>query len=477
MKTIQYGYIFFFSIMVTASCTKLTENPQSVLTTEQFYKTKADAVAAVTSVYNALNASGQTIYNSLFQIGVDIASDEALAGPRARNANVRALSLLSYATTNDRVEEIWKQHYAAIDRANVAIDHIPQIDFDTTLRNRLVNEAKFLRGLYYFNLVRLYGGVPIVLHEPSSLKGNAVQVTRASADEVYRQIISDLKDAEKLPATYPSTDLGRASGGAAKALLTRVYLTRKDWDNAIAKSLEVINGPYGYDLFANFADVFNKANNNGKEHVFSAQFKSNASGRGNSLGSRGTPTGIPGIDGGDADIPTTNLYGLYQPADKRRDVTFFTSLVSPTNGNTYTFTPHFRKYYDPLVNPATGESGVNFPIIRFADVLLEYAEAVNEKSGPSTEAYAAVNRVRTRAGLNPLTGLSQNQFRDAIYQERRLEFVYEHQRWFDLIRTGTLIERLQAVGKTNVEQKHYLYPIPQREIDLNPKLTQNPGWQ
>jgi hypothetical protein len=109
-------------------------------------------------------------------------------------------------------------------------------------------------------------------------------------------------------------------------------------------------------------------------------------------------------------------------------------------------------------------------------VLLEYAEAVNEKSGPSTEAYAAVNRVRTRAGLNPLTGLSQGQFRDSVYQERRLEFVYEHQRWFDLVRTGTLIQRLQAVGKTNVEQKHYLYPIPQREIDLNPKLIQNPGW-
>jgi hypothetical protein len=258
--------------------------------------------------------------------------------------------------------------------------------------------------------------------------------------------------------------------------LTRVYLTKKDWDNAITKSLEVIDGPYGYDLFPNFEDVFKKSNNNGKEHIFSAQFKSFTSSRGNSLGSRGTPTGIPGIDGGDADIPTPGLFGLYQSGDKRRDVTFFTSLVSPVNGNKYTFTPHFKKYYDPAVLPSTNESGINLPIIRFADVLLEYAEALNEKNGPVTEAYDAVNRVRIRAGLSPLKELTKDQFRDSVYQERRLEFVYEHQRWFDLVRTGRLVESLHAVGKTNAAKKHYLYPVPQREIDLNPNLTQNEGW-
>ncbi len=457
------------------TCTSLEENPEAFLTSDQFYQTQSDAIAAVNAVYQPLNGSGQTIYNSLFQIGMDIASDEALPGPRARNANVRAFAVLSHATTNDRVDEIWRQHYAAINRANIAIEKIPGIDFDATLKTRLVNEAKFLRALYYFNLVRLYGGVPLILQEPSDLSKDKVQVARASADEVYRQIIADLKDAEALPASYAKSDLGRVTGGAAKSLLLRVYLTRKDWDSAIGKAAEVINGPYGYDLFANFADVFNKANNNGKEHIFSAQFKSNTNGRGNSLGSRGTPTGIPGIDGGDADIPTTQLYPLYSAEDKRRDVTFFTSLVG-SNGKTYTFTPHFRKYYDPAVNPNTGDSGINFPIIRFADVLLEYAEALNEKSGPTVDAYTALNRVRTRAGLQPLSDLSQSEFREAVYHERRLEFVYEHQRWFDLVRTGRLVQNLKAVGKTNVQEKHYLYPIPQREIDLNPKLEQNPGW-
>lgn len=477
MKRILISVTVISISLLFASCEKLAEEPQAVLTSEQFYKTKSDALAAVTSVYSALNASGQTIYNSLFQIGLDIASDEALPGPRARNANVRSFAVLSHVSTNDRVEEIWKQHYAAINRANVAIDRIPSIEMDEALRTRLVNETKFLRALYYFNLVRLYGGVPLVLHEPASLSNEAIQVKRNTVEEVYAQIIKDLKDAETLPEKYTSADIGRATGGAAKALLTRVYLTRKDWDNAVIKSLEVINGPYSYDLFASFADVFNKANNNGKEHIFSAQFKSFTNGRGNSLGSRGTPTGIPGIDGGDADIPTTNLYGLYKANDKRRDVTFFTSLVGPTNGTTYTFTPHFRKYYDPSVNPSTGESGINFPIIRFADVLLEYAEALNEKNGPVTEAYDAINKVRVRAGLAALTtGLTKDQFRDSVYHERRLEFVYEHQRWFDLVRTGRLVQSLHAVGKTNATDKHYLYPIPQRELDLNSNLTQNPGW-
>ncbi len=474
-KSIYSVLIVSITISLTA-CVKLVEDPKAFLTTAQFYKTPADAVAAINGIYYTLNGSGQTLYNSLFQIGIDIASDEANPGPRARNADVRAFAVLSHSTTNDRVSEIWRQLYVGIDRANVAIEKIPAIAMDEALKNRLINEAKFIRALYYFNLVRLYGGVPIILQEPTALSNSDIQVPRNTAEEVYQQIIKDLKDAEALPATYGANDIGRATGGAAKALLARVYLTKKDWNNASAKALEVINGPYGYDLFSNFADVFNKNNNNGKEHIFSAQFKSNANGHGNSLGSRGTPTGIPGIDGGDADIPTTSIYNQYRVGDTRKAVTFFTSLTSPTTGAVFNFTPHFKKYYDPSVNPATGESGINFPIIRFSDVLLEYAEAVNEATGPTTEALNAFNRVRTRAGIPTLNGLTQSQFRDSIYQERRLEFVYEHQRWFDLVRTGTLVTRLQAVGKTNVQSKHYLYPIPQREIDLNPKLTQNPGW-
>ena len=475
MKRIAF---ILLGISWLTSCTDLNENPEGVLTTEQFYKTESDAVAAVTSTYNAaLNNGGITMYNRLFHLAFEIMSDDAIAGLRVTNADVRTIAVLSHSTTNDRVDELWRESYVAIDRANLVISRVPQIDMNETLRTRLVNEAKFLRGLLYFNLVRLWGDVPLVLTETSSLSKDAIQIARTPKEQVYQQIIQDLTDAEALPNTYSAGDAGRATAGAAKSILAKVYLTRQEWEKAAAKSLEVINGPYGYDLFENFADVFNVATKNGKEHIFSAQCKSNVNGQGNRLASSATPVGIPGVASAGTDEPHPSTYALFSANDKRRDVTFFTSLVSPTTGATITFQPRFFKYFDPaqIVNPT--ESAKNIPVIRFAEILLIYAEAVNEASGPTTAAYNAINRVRKRAGLANLENLTKDTFREAVYSERRLELMFEFQRWFDLIRTKRMITALHAVGKTNAAEKHYLHPIPQREMDLNPKLVQNPGWE
>lgn len=470
-------YLFIFTITAAlAACVKLKEAPDSLVVTDQFYKTAEDAVAAVNAVYNgALNNGGITMYNRLFNLGFEIQTDDVIAGQRVTNIDVRAMSSLTHSTSNDRVSELWREHYAAINSANIAIDRIPAIDMDTALRARLVNEGKFLRGLLYFNLVRLWGEVPLVLHEVTSLSNETLRVSRAPVEEVYQQVIADLTDAEALPPSYNSANAGRATGGAAKAILAKVFLTRKKWGQAAAKALEVINGTYGYDLFPNFADVFNVATKNGIEHIFSAQCKG-GNGQGNRLASSCTPVGIPGVAAAGTDEPHESIYQLYSTADKRRDVTFFTSLVSPTNGQTYTFPPRFHKYFDPgnISNPT--ESNQNVPVIRFAEVLLIYAEAVNEERGPITEAYNAVNRVRRRAGLNDLKGLSRSSFREAIYLERRLELMFEFQRWFDLVRTGRLIQALHSAGKTNAQEKHYLLPVPQRERDVNPNLTQNKGW-
>ncbi len=475
MKKIFYIILTFTSFI---SCTDLNEKPESLITTEQFYNTESDALSAVTSVYNAtLNNGGITMYNRLFHLAIEIMSDDAIAGLRVTNADVRTISVLTHSTTNDRVDELWRESYVAINRANIAIDRIPLISMDETLRARLVNEARFLRGLLYFNLVRLWGDVPLILNETGSLTKDAIQVARTPKEQVYQQIITDLTAAEALPAAFTGADAGRATGGAAKSILAKVYLTRQEWDKAAAKSLEVINGPYGYDLFENFADVFNVATKNGKEHIFSAQCKSNVNGQGNRLASSATPVGIPGVASAGTDEPHPDTYALYSAADKRRNVTFFTSLVSPTTGKAVTFQPRFFKYFDmdQIVNPT--ESAKNIPVIRFAEILLIYAEAVNEATGPSTEAFAAVNRVRKRAGLDALAGLSKADFREAIYTERRLELMFEFQRWFDLIRTKRMIDACHKAGKTNASEKHYLHPIPQREMDLNPKLVQNPGWE
>lgn len=483
--------IFIGLILLTlVSCVELNEVPESNLTTDQFYRNEADAIAGVNAIYAGLNSSGQTLYNSLLQIGVEMATDDYEAGPRARNAHVRAISGLTHDASNDRMQQLWKQSYDLINRANIAIDRIEQINtgnISASIRNRTINEAKFLRALNYFNLVRWFGEVPLVLHETTSLTAANINVIQSSEDEVYAQIIKDLKDAENLPkpSEYGSIDIGRATAGSAKSLLAKVYLTHKDWALAAQKSKEVIDSNW-YALFDDFADVFNVATKNGKEHIFSAQFKGNFNFVGNSLASRSAATEPPGINGDYADAlhVAGGLYNSFSSTDKRRSVTFVSSMVSPTDGKTYNFSPpHFHKYYDPSVVGNQGQSSKNLPIIRYAEVLLIYAEAKNEvNNAPTDSAFWAIDKVRIRAGIPKLKdtypGLSINQFRDSVFQERRKELVFEYQRWFDLARRGATyyVNTLKAAGKTAAAPRHIHFPIPQRELDLNPNLHQNPDW-
>jgi hypothetical protein len=487
MKNIVY---LLSAFLVLSGCSKLDEDPASYLTTDQFYQNEQQAVAAVNGVYRKLFESGQSLYNSLIQIGVEMATDDYEAGPRARNAHVRAISGLTHDASNDRMEQLWKQSYDAINAANIAVDRIaliPEGKIGSTVRSRLINEAKFLRALNYFNLVRWFGDVPIVLHETTSLKAEELSIEKSPEEQVYQQIIQDLKDAEALPTAneYSANDAGRATSGAAKSLLAKVYLTRKNWQLAAEKSKEVIESNT-YGLFTDFADVFNVATKNGKEHIFSVQFKGNANFQGNSLASRSAANEVPGINGDYADAlhKAGGLYGSYSADDKRKAVTFVSAMVSPTDGKTYTFDPHFHKYYDPSVVGNQGQSSKNFPIIRYAEVLLIFAEATNElNNAPTTQAYWAIDEVRKRAGIARLQdvapNLSADQFRDSVFQERRKEFVYEHQRWFDLVRRGAdyYVSTLKAAGKTLAAPKHLHFPTPQRELNLNPKLKQHPDWQ
>jgi hypothetical protein len=466
---------------VLTACNKLEENPTSYITSNQYYKTQSDAVAGVTGVYSELTSDGteQPLYGREINFLTDMTSDDLAAGPSAINPNVRALSSITYTATDDRVDVIWRQLYTGISRANAAIDAIPTIQFDTVVRARLVRESKFLRGLFYFNLVRFYGDVPLVLHNPADASNlSSLKVNRSPVATVYAQIIADLTDAQNLPSSYSGSDIGRATGGAAKSLLVKVYLTKQDWTDAISKAQEVINGNYGYALFANYADVFNPATKNGVEHIFSAQISSNG-GLGNSSSLMGA--NFAGFVGNvPADIPAdSSVYKQFSNTDTRKAVTFYTSLTNPATGKLYNFpTFYFGKYVDRSELSTPGQSNINFPVLRYADVLLMYAEALNEVQGPVAAAYGALNQVRVRANTgNLITGLSQTAFRDSLYAERRREFVQEAQRWFDLVRTNQLVQAVSKVSsKTNVSAKNYLFPIPQSEVSLNPALTQNPGY-
>ncbi|KIC02179.1 carbohydrate-binding protein SusD [Flavobacterium sp. JRM] len=480
------------SVGLFISCTELEVTPTSFVTEDNYFKTQDDAVASVNAVYASLSLDPgeQSLFGRNLYFLTDMATDYAAAGVSATNPQVRALSSLTHDATSDRVQVAWRQIYAGINRANVSIDNVPRVSGSEVVKTRLINEAKFIRALLYFQAVRLWGGVPIVLHEPKSIDLENLKANRATVDQVYAQIITDLKDAEGLPTTYPANDAGRATSGAAKAILAKVYLTRKDWPNAILKTKEVINGGYGYALFENFADVFNKTKKNGKEHIFSVQFEPNQAGNGSSGSTfQGTSfTGFTATEPADIISDVTLFYDTYTAGDTRRDVSYAKQLLNPATGTLYTFPkPIFKKYLD-LTNLATpGNVAINFPIIRYADILLTLAEATNEQSGPTTEAYEALNQVRRRAYGKPintpdptidLSGLTPATFRAAIQEERKKEFVQEGQRWYDLVRWGTLVTEVKkVVAKASVSERNNLYPIPQSERNINPVgLPQNPGY-
>ncbi|MEI6946483.1 RagB/SusD family nutrient uptake outer membrane protein [Paraflavisolibacter sp. H34] len=503
------GYFLIAAALgALSSCMKLTEKPTSFLSPDQFYKTANDAVSAVNAIYYPMvdNSTGaQPIYNRLFYTGLDFLTDDMDAGPGSPNGEVRALAKLTHASTNLRIQQIWTEHYEGINKANIALERIPAIAMDEKLKSRLLGEATFLRAFYYFNLVRLYGAVPLLLTDQTKLSVEELQVPRTPVEEVYAQIIKDLQQAAVLFRSGSAGEPGRATEGAAKSLLSKVYLTKRDWANSVKLAEEVIDGPYGYALLDDYAQVFLPAYKNGKEHIFSAQIKGSTISTGHLVTSSDIRSGVPGLKGSYGNqvafytVGTDkffSVYKLFTEKDKRKRVSFVTYYTSPTDGKRYATVnapgdsvPFINKNWDPNY-ATTGQSDANANILRFAEVLLIHAEAENELNGPTTKAYTSLNRIRKRAGLDDLTpGLSKDQFRDSVYLDRRLELVAEYHRFFDLIRqTGTevtgvgpenkgiLIKNLKLVGKTNVAPRHYLYAIPQGEIDRNPKLTQNPGW-
>jgi len=510
------------------SCKKLSEHPQGNLTPENFYQTQSDAVAAVTAVYSTLTTDINNdfpIYGRNLNLIVDNPSDNQVYSPSNTNPDVRAMGTATYVSTNDRVHKIYAQLYWGINRANIAIDRIPAIpaaqfvDPSHSAVN-LVREARFIRALLYFDLVRLFGPVPLVLHDQATVAAADELVSRTPGDSVYAQIITDLDSATLLPTSYTGANLGRVTSGAAHALLAKVYVTRQDWSNAVTELRKVITtgtaglidattGNYGYDLFTKFSDAFQAATKNGKEHIFSAQFNGTTGG----FTSTNTLSSFTWSNSAyTADIPAdSSVVHLFDIADQRRDASFYDSLVNQTTGKLVKW-PFFNflKFVDQstgFVTALQGNQGanskINFPVIRYAEVLLLYAEALNELNGsPTPDAYTAINIVRARAyksytsggaytdhtyDLSP--GLSVSGFRDAVFTERRKEFIQESQRWFDLVRRtdfGPGQYYLQSVlampgsPKAAATLKDTLFPIPQTEIDLyggrNPNFQQNPGW-
>ena len=482
MKTFRILYLLL--IIAATSCSDfLEEDPASTMVVDNFYKTEADADAAIVGVYDGLNDQWNIYYRGVYMLA-ELTTDNAECGQGVANQFIFALNDYTYGPVNDRIETLYTSVYKTIANANVAVDKIPTIAFNDAKKNRLIGEARFVRALLYFNMVRLFGEVPLVLHQVTAL--DQANTPRTPVAEVYAQIISDLEFAEQnLDATNTAANAGRAVKSAATGLLAKVYLTRKEDAKARDKAKQVLEDAQ-FGLLNSYFDVFTPANRFNKELIFAVQNKGNT-GAANGFGMalflpRSTIKLASGgtVAGNSADVPTQEFYDSFVAGDLRRDRTFFTSYDA--GGGLATFRPHWYKFFDPSAIATLGEGTLNYPVLRYADLLLTYAEAINNIDGPTTEAVEAVNKVRRRAfgkaidqpdGDVDLAGLDETTFADAILAERRWEFGFENHRWFDLVRTGKLVSTMRAKGNTKIEEYHTLFPIPQRERDVNKGLSQN----
>ncbi|TDQ08639.1 RagB/SusD family nutrient uptake outer membrane protein [Pedobacter metabolipauper] len=504
MKT-QSKYIFTVLSILACSflgCKKdfLNQSPESSLTNVNFWKTESDLKQGVTGAYSSLRGMGTFSFWLFGEMRSDNTTFQYNA-PQRGQENREQVDQFIANSANTLLQDFWRDSYTSIFRCNDVLDHVGAIPMSDAGKAQAIGEVKFLRAFHYFNLVRQFGGVPLRL-DVTKAPGDAPSKGRATVEAVYTQIIEDLNEAAtNLPevSAYAAADKGRVSKGSANALLGEVYMTQKKFGDALTALRKVT----GYSLMPTYASIFLTSNKNNVESVFEIQYYSTA---GTNLSSNfmyqfapfnsGTAvTQDPGTNlsfTSGWNTPTTDLIASYEAGDVRKDV----SLAEGFTGSTgFVAVPYIKKYNQGFVQP--GQTNVNFPVIRYADVMLMIAECLNEQGFvPNGEAFNLLNEIRRRGGIpaktfgNPVPALnvaSQDAFREAVYQERKVELAFENHRWFDLVRTGKAVEVMNAHGQREIAKAPAQYPsgaymltlnkillqIPQREVILD-NLPQNP---
>lgn len=496
------------AFLVAAGCSDfLTEQDPSNLTPESFYTTAQHADAAIAATYASARfyGDGAGIFSSNWQLLE--APTGTTTTETAQNSDLNNLYSLTYDGNTGHVRNWWAGVYRVIANANLVLANVPKITMDEAHKNRVLGEARFLRAWAYFYAVRLWGDVPMIL-EPQTFTSENFYPSRDGQEAVYNQIVTDLQVAEG--AGLPWMDAtGRVSQAAAKSLLAKVYLTMAGYPLqkgaeyytlAANKAKEVIDNAGTIDLFPTYLDVHDPTKKNTVEHIFSLQY--NADVAENPMGNmypNFKPVTYRGPSGTGSTIPTVQFYNSYEPGDLRavdQQGWFYTTYY--TNGNGAPFdlgAPYIFKHFNIIANGTSGVKGtakdnLNVPMIRFAEVLLIYAEAQNELTGPTQEAYDALKRIRDRAQLaTPDLGtFSQASFREAVWRERWHELAFEGITWFDMVRLRKVYNQVtdgfdDFVGHVllnsnqALQEKHLLFPLPQPEMVNNPNLRpQNPGY-
>ncbi|HYD53856.1 MAG TPA: RagB/SusD family nutrient uptake outer membrane protein, partial [Gemmatimonadaceae bacterium] len=501
----------------------LQETPADFVGPENFYQTPGDAIAAVNAAYATFVTPGGGVGSSDYMgrnLWMLLEYPTEVVTSRLSATNERSLVdnyHTQFTTTHPYLLGVWRAAYQGINRANSVIERVPGIEMDAARRDQIVAEAKFLRALHYYYLAGLFGGVPLVLEETKAISTEGVP--RNTAAETWTQIQKDLTEAAAaLPASWPASDWGRATKGAALTLLAKAQMQSisqtgqtANWTQAVA-TLAQVRG-LGYTLDPNYASLFDGSNERSREIIFSIQ-NIRVDGYGGRFTEWFSPITNPPLYSGGAQNQfqaERAFYDSYNATDVRKAATWLTTFTvggrtetwawisspNPTGSSRYGSTgPAVRKYLD-LASADGGAEEPDVVVLRYGDVLLMSAEAINEVSGPTAEAYGYVNQVRTRAGVPNLTpGLSKDAFRDSVYLERRYELALEGHGLLDNRRNWTWSKGRLEASMTDITNRNRspftssttkfdarplpdkwkLYPIPASACEVNRSLVQNPGW-
>jgi tetratricopeptide (TPR) repeat protein len=495
----QLAIVAFGTLCLTAtSCSDfLTEEPESNYTADNFYQTQADFEYALNGVYDAL----QSLYD-----GDDV--NDAQYG-LLRFFIVRSDDHNSYSTnlydggagtfsddaTCKPLDRNWQKLYVLITRSNEILSRIDNVQFDDeTVKDQIKGECYAMRGFAYHTLGVMFGGVPLMVDHVYTVD-EAKEVGRSTQDETFDQAIADYTKAmDLLPAQWGSTKTGCVTKYAAEAMMGRLYMYRHNYQAAANAFEDVINSGV-YSLATNYIDCVSQEGNNNSERVWEVQYISGLVGEGQYFSEETLPeyyTGYWGLSGSSAGMRvSTNLLNDFEDGDLRKDIITADSMLVRGVLDDYTW---FIKYNHYSVKPTkTNDWGINLPIIRYTDVCMMYAEALNEINGaPTEEAISYINKVRERAGLADLTAeqtASKDAFLKVIKHERRIEFAYEGLRWVDLVRWGDMVSVMKAffadadegngIFSKNVAEYRQIFPIPQEEITRyanTDKMWQNPNY-
>lgn len=517
----KFALLSLVMVMSFSACNDdfLTKTPLDQGSVEGFFETSEDVVRAINGIYDVFQGS---IWGGAFYWYVqnfDILTDNGVGCCPWEGQYSTIAEGTHNSGTGGIINQKWDFGYEGIFRANSVLENIGNVGLDGATETLYIAEVRFLRGLIYQELTNLFGDVPLVTKVLTREEG--LEATRAPKSEVLAQIYSDLDFAEANLGTSPTNgDIGRPTKQSAIAVKARLKMYNEDWSGAAAEAKKIMDmsasNPDMIGLLDNYAEVFSPDNENNKEVLFDIQYTEGTQGEGNfmQVALAPGPEGAPG-NGWGSITPTDQLVAAFEmtdglPADEsplydpenpyaNRDQRLYDNLfvpgISMWRGKVFDaslagFSPYFavRKWVD--LDATIGENGcacneTNTILFRYADVLMIYAESMNEANGPSAEAIDALNQVRTRSGMPAIEGdLSKDELREIIHHERHVEFPWEGLRYRDLIRWGKAADVVTTVtlfGESLDDRqfdpsKHGLWPIPQKEIDLNPNLTQNPGY-